>query len=65
MGFLEAWHVASESSQILTWEAYSPIVGMVVTTSPNFNWYSTVVFPAASSPEGKWGKFLIKSSEID
>ena len=28
----------------------SPIVGIVVTTSPNFNLYRIVVFPAASSP---------------
>ena len=28
----------------------SPIVGMVVTISPNFNLYRMVVFPAASNP---------------
>ena len=28
----------------------SPIVGIVVTTSPNFNLYKIVVFPAASRP---------------
>lgn len=28
----------------------NPIVGMVVTTSPNFNLYRIVVFPAASKP---------------
>ena len=33
----------------------SPIVGIVVTTSPNFNLYRIVVFPAASSPT-KWEK---------
>ena len=27
-----------------------PIVGIVVTISPNFNLYRMVVFPAASSP---------------
>ena len=27
-----------------------PIVGIVVTTSPNFSLYKTVVLPAASSP---------------
>ena len=27
-----------------------PMVGMVVTTSPNFNLYNIVVFPAASRP---------------
>ena len=29
---------------------FLPMVGIVVTTSPNFNLYSSVVFPAASNP---------------
>lgn len=31
-------------------QLYSPIVGMVVTISPNFSLYRMVVLPAASSP---------------
>ena len=28
----------------------APMVGMVISTSCNFNWYKTVVLPAASKP---------------
>ena len=38
-----------------------PIVGIVVTTSPNFSLYKTVVLPAASSPT-KTVKIYIKKS---
>ena len=32
---------------------YIPIVGIVVTISPNFSLYNIVVFPAASKPTEK------------
>ena len=30
--------------------SFAPMVGMVISTSCSFNWYSTVVLPAASKP---------------
>jgi len=38
----------TESSNVN--EFYTPIVGIVVTISPNFNLYRIVVLPAASNP---------------
>ena len=39
-----------------TTHCFSPIVGMVVTTSPSFNLYRVVVLPAASKPTEQWRK---------
>ena len=43
------WRV--DLGEIWIWKKVDlPIVGIVVTTSPNFNLYKIVVFPAASRP---------------
>ena len=41
-----------------------PIVGIVVTTSPNFNLYKMVVFPAASRPTARGRGNCIKINGV-
>lgn len=46
------------TNQLLSTSWYTtaslPMVGIVVTISPNFSLYRMVVFPAASRPTGEW-----------
>ena len=50
LGLLAWWFGCQEGKTYVTVSTLKPMVGMVVTISPSFSLYSTVVFPAASNP---------------